>query len=274
MSGMKLRTLLVDDEPLALEGLRLRLAQLEGVEVVAECDSGKEAIDECARLAPDLVFLDMDMPGLSGLEVAEELKQGANPAIIFVTAHQEYAVSALDLGAEDYLLKPASLGRLRQAVERARQKTGALDDTVQERLLTALHDVSGISMPELQEWLETDGPLPIPYPEKIAIKNSDNDIVMVPARSIDWIDAAGDYMCIHVGEQTHILRITLKKLQQLLDPKLFFRIHKSTIVNGERVQKIIPMRNNECILELEGEIRLKASRNYRDQVQALKESAR
>ncbi|GMG87962.1 LytTR family DNA-binding domain-containing protein [Biformimicrobium ophioploci] len=271
---MKLRTLLVDDEPLALEGLRLRLAQLEGVEVVAECDSGKEAIDECARLAPDLVFLDMDMPGLSGLEVAEELKQGANPAIIFVTAHQEYAVSALDLGAEDYLLKPASLGRLRQAVERARQKTGALDDTVQERLLTALHDVSGISMPELQEWLETDGPLPIPYPEKIAIKNSDNDIVMVPARSIDWIDAAGDYMCIHVGEQTHILRITLKKLQQLLDPKLFFRIHKSTIVNGERVQKIIPMRNNECILELEGEIRLKASRNYRDQVQALKESAR
>ncbi|MCA0900259.1 MULTISPECIES: LytR/AlgR family response regulator transcription factor [Microbulbifer] len=271
MAQSKLNTLLVDDEPLALEGLRLRLSQIDQVEIIGECSSGEEAIELNNMLKPDLIFLDMEMPGINGLEVVEELRTCSDPIIIFVTAYDKYAVDAFELNADDYLVKPASLGRLKQAIDRAQQRHVPLaNDGCQEKLMAALHDVSGISMPELEEWLDSDVPLPSGYPDKLEIKNSDNETVMVPTGSIDWIDAAGDYMCIHAAGETHILRITLKKLQQLLNPKLFFRIHKSTIVNAERVSKIIPLRNTECILVLDGDIQLKASRNFKDQVHALR----
>ncbi|MBN8429422.1 response regulator transcription factor [Microbulbifer salipaludis] len=272
MTLTKLRTLLADDEPLALEGLRLRLSQIEEIEIVGECGSGEEAIELNARLAPDLIFLDMEMPGLNGLEVVEELRAASAPTVVFVTAYDTYAVEAFELRAEDYLVKPASLGRLKQAVERVVQRRAALPehDNSQEKLLTALHNVSGISRTELEDWLESDAPLPASFPEKLEIKNSDNETVMVPTAAIDWVDAAGDYMCIHACGETHILRITLKKLQELLNPRVFFRIHKSTIVNADRVRKIIPLRNTECQLVLDGDVQLKASRNFREQVQALR----
>ncbi len=264
----KLSTIIVDDEPLALEGLKTRLAQFPNIELVAECANGDEAIVAAGKHNPDVMFLDLEMPGLSGFEVVQALQSDVMPLIVFVTAYQQYAVEAFDIHAVDYILKPADLERLQRAIDKVMQRMqGSQAREDKQCLLKALSQVSGTSNDALENWLEEGSEFPEAKNDVIAIKNVGKTTVMLPMGDIEWVDAAGDYMCIHAAGETHVLRITLKKLEKLLDPKTFKRIHKSTIVNVTSIHEVIPRSNSECILVLKDTTRLKVSRNYKDNIQ-------
>jgi two-component system LytT family response regulator len=259
----QLTAVIVDDEPLALEGLSLRLAKIPEIKVIGEAENGDEAIKLCQTLEPDVLFLDLQLPGLNGIEVVQAMQADTLPMIVFVSAYSEYAIEAFELNAIDYVLKPANLGRLQKTVERILERKNPHQAEKEKfKLLHALGETSGLEVSELEEWLETDEPLPISSNQEIVIKNSDNEKVLVPVKEIKWVDAAGDYMCVHTDKDTHVLRITMKKLQSLLDEKQFARIHKSTIVNLNHVISIKPLRNNESIITLSDDIELKVSRNY------------
>jgi two-component system LytT family response regulator len=259
----KLTAVLVDDEPLALEGLSLRLAKIPEITVIGQTDNGDEAIKLCQSLSPDVLFLDLQLPGLSGIEVVQAMQADTVPMIVFVSAYSEYAIEAFELNAIDYVLKPANLGRLQKTVSRILERQNPHQAEKEKfKLLQALGETSGLAVNQLEEWLETDEPLPPIGYQEIVIKNSDNEKVLVPIQDIKWVDAAGDYMCVHTQSDTHVLRITMKKLQSLLDDKQFARIHKSTIVNLNHVISIKPLRNNESLVMLNDDIELKVSRNY------------
>lgn len=259
----QLTAVIVDDEPLALEGLSLRLAKIPEIKVIGQAENGDEAIKLCQTLSPDVLFLDLQLPGLNGIEVVQAMQSDTLPMIVFVSAYSEYAIEAFELNAIDYVLKPANLGRLQKTVSRILERKNPHQAEKEKfKLLNALGETSGIEITELEEWLETDEPLPTSSNQEIVIKNSDNEKVLVPVKEIKWVDAAGDYMCVHTEKDTHVLRITMKKLQSLLDDKQFARIHKSTIVNLNHVISIKPLRNNESIVTLNDDIELKVSRNY------------
>ncbi|GMM83033.1 LytR/AlgR family response regulator transcription factor [Pseudoalteromonas sp. MTN2-4] len=259
----QLTAVIVDDEPLALEGLSLRLAKIPEIKVIGQAENGDDAIKLCQTLEPDVLFLDLQLPGLNGIEVVQAMQADTLPMIVFVSAYSEYAIEAFELNAIDYVLKPANLGRLQKTVSRILERKNPHQAEKEKfKLLNALGETSGIEVSELEEWLETDEPLPTAFNQEIVIKNSDNEKVLVPVKEIKWVDAAGDYMCVHTEKDTHVLRITMKKLQSLLDEKQFARIHKSTIVNLHHVISIKPLRNNESIVTLNDDIELKVSRNY------------
>jgi two-component system LytT family response regulator len=259
----QLTAVIVDDEPLALEGLSLRLAKIPEIKVIGQAENGDEAIKLCQTLEPDVLFLDLQLPGLNGIEVVQAMQSDTLPMIVFVSAYSEYAIEAFELNAIDYVLKPANLGRLQKTVSRILERQNPHQAEKEKfKLLNALGETSGIEITELEEWLESDDPLPTSINQEIVIKNSDNEKVLVPVKEIKWVDAAGDYMCVHTEKDTHVLRITMKKLQSLLDEKQFARIHKSTIVNLNHVISIKPLRNNESIVTLNDDIELKVSRNY------------
>ncbi|WP_323845761.1 LytR/AlgR family response regulator transcription factor [Microbulbifer magnicolonia] len=273
MSGTaeQLTALVIDDEPLARRGLRLRLDQLGGVEVIAECANGREAREKILELQPDVIFVDIQMPGVSGLQLVQQIPPAQLPQVVFVTAYDQYAVEAFEVNAVDYVLKPIEEQRLAVALSRVREKLASADIASQrEQLLEAVADLTKESPEALEQKLvagtlqgEWSGSA---YPDKIAIKDS-GKITLVPAREIDWIDAAGDYMCVHANGQTHVMRITMKELEQQLDPKLFQRIHRSTIVNLSRVREICAHINGEYHLVLNNGERLKMSRSYKNKVQ-------
>ena len=266
-----LKVIIVDDEPLARRGLRLRLENLSGsegaLEIVAECGNGREARDQILALQPDVAFLDIQMPGVSGLELVQLLPKEEMPQIVFVTAYDQYAVEAFEVNAVDYVLKPIEEERLRLALRRVREKLGSENLAAQrEQLLEAVADLTQETPQALEEKLAAGELGSSRYPEKIAIKDS-GKITLVPAREIDWIDAAGDYMCVHANGETHVMRITMKELEQQLDPKVFQRIHRSTIVNLKRVREICAHINGEYHLVLNNGERLKMSRSYKNKVQ-------
>ncbi len=268
-----LTAILVDDEPLALEGLRLRLEKIPQIDVIGEASDGDQAIQLCQSLCPDVLFLDLRLPGLNGIEVVQALQSDILPMIVFVSAYGEYALDAFELNAIDYVLKPANLGRLQKTVERIMQRIAPKDSSKEKyKLLKALGESSGIDAAELENWLSSDQPLPTPYNQELVIKNNDHEKVFLPTKDIRWIDAAGDYMCIHTLAETHVVRITMKKLEQQLDPKLFTRIHKSTLVNINCIKSVKPMRNSESMLELGDNVQLKVSRNYSSTIQEIVES--
>lgn len=285
MNVKPLTAIIVDDEPLALEGLRLRLEKIPEIHVIAEASDGDQAIHLCQTLTPDVLFLDLRLPGLNGIEVVQALQSDILPMIVFVSAYGEYAIEAFELNAIDYVLKPANLGRLQKTVERIMQRAQPVNndgnsESHSERnaakekykLLKALGETSGIAVSELENWLGSDSPLPTLFNQELVIKNNDHEKVFVPVKDIRWIDAAGDYMCIHDNNETHVVRITMKKLESQLDPKLFTRIHKSTLVNINYIKSIKPMRNSESILDLGNEVHLKVSRNYSSVIQQILES--
>lgn len=270
MSKTPLTAVIVDDEPLALEGLRLRLEKIPEIKVIAEASDGDEAINLCQTLNPDVMFLDLRLPGLNGIEVVQALQSDVIPMIVFVSAYGEYALEAFELNAIDYVMKPANLGRLQKTVERIMQRVTPKDTGKEKyKLLKALGETSGIDVAELEDWLATDSPLPTPYNQELVIKNNDHEKVFLPTKDIQWIDAAGDYMCIHANDETHVVRITMKKLESQLDPKMFSRIHKSTLVNINFIQSVRPMRNSESILALGNDVQLKVSRNYSAAIQQI-----
>lgn len=265
--------IIVDDEPLAIEGLRLRLEKIPEIQVIAEASDGDQAIHLCQTLSPDILFLDLNLPGLNGLEVVQALQSDVLPMVVFVSAHGEYAIDAFELNAIDYVLKPANLGRLQKTVERILKRHSSRGSNNEKfRLLKALGESSGIAVPELEDWLKSDRPLPSVYNQELVIKNSGDKNVFLPTKDIRWIDAAGDYMCIHTQDETHVVRITMKKLENQLDPKVFTRIHKSTLVNINCIKSVQALRNSECIVELSAEVKLKVSRNYSSNIRAIVDS--
>lgn len=269
----KITAVIVDDEPLAIEGLKLRLDKIDQIEVIGEAMDGDEAIKICQSLIPDVLFLDLQLPGLNGLEVVQALQSDILPMVVFVSAYSDYAVEAFELNAIDYLLKPVNFGRLRKTIDRLIQRLAPQQDNNDKyKLLKALGESSGIEVQELERWLDSDSPLPSPYQKELVIKNSDNERVFVDVADIRWIDAAGDYMCVHTLNDTHVVRITMKKLTAQLDSKNFQRVHKSTLVNVNFIKAVQPLKNNESLLDLGGEIKLKVSRNYSNAVHSILQS--
>ncbi|MBT0587416.1 LytR/AlgR family response regulator transcription factor [Alteromonas oceanisediminis] len=265
-----LTALVVDDEPLAIEGLCLRLDKIAGIKVIGEAADGDDAIRLCQKLQPDVLFIDLKLPGINGIEVVQALQSDSMPLVVFVSAYSDYAVAAFEVSAIDYILKPASLHRLQQAVERLRVRYGSQAQEQEKfRLLKALGDTSGLAISELENWLGSDKPLPTPFRQELVLKNSDHQKVFVNVADIQWIDAAGDYMCIHTREENYIVRITMKKLETELDSKVFQRIHKSTLININEVKGIQPLRNNESLLDLGNNVSLKVSRNYSSAIQTI-----
>lgn len=265
-----LRTIVVDDESLARRGLKVRLAALDGVEVVAECRNGREALAAIGEHAPDLVFLDIQMPGLDGLGVVRELQSDDMPLIVFVTAYDHYAVNAFDLHAVDYVLKPVEEERLEEAVRRARELRSGRDATNDKaRLLGLVRTMTGRDEADIETLLEHPERVQGQtrrWPEKLTIRDG-AETTLVPMERIDWVDAAGDYMCVHEGGRTHVMRTTMKALEAQLDPERFARIHRSTIVNIERVSKVCSHINGEFFLSLDCGARLKMSRTYRERIE-------
>ena len=265
----RIRTLIVDDERLARRGLELRLAAAPEVEIVGEAENGREALEKISALAPDLMFLDIQMPGLSGFDVLARVPQDAMPVVVFVTAFDRYAIDAFEARALDYLLKPVEDARLTRALGRVREH---LDERAalkqRERMLGLLADIHGAGELDPEALLARVATPSSQYPEVLAIRTG-REVVRVPSAEIDWIDAAGDYMCIHAGSQTHVLRSTMKELEQSLDPAAFQRIHRSAIVNLKRVRKLRPHANGEYFLILQGGQELKLSRTHRDKVELL-----
>jgi two-component system LytT family response regulator len=262
----KLRIIVVDDEPLARQLLSVVLNDIPDVEVIAECTNGREAVARARELSPDLLILDIQMPGMTGFDVVKALQSDTMPNVIFCTAYQRYALDAFDLHAVDYLLKPVDERRVLRAVERARQRVR--EDGVQadkkSPLVGAIDEIAlrvgGQSGPRFSREPE---PEQARLDRKLAIK-SDDETVLVELDDIDWVDAAGDYMCLHVKGETLILRSTLKALMRRLDAEKFRQVHRSTIVNLDKIVKVAPLKKGEYLLDLGNDERLKVSRNYRE----------
>jgi two-component system LytT family response regulator len=266
---MTIRTIIVDDEPLARRGLELRLKDVGDVEIVAQCANGREALAAIADLAPDLMFLDIQMPGLSGLDVVKQVPQESMPMVVFVTAFDRFAIDAFESHALDYLLKPVDDERLAHALERVRgtwqQRQAA---TQREQLMALLADLTGKGELDPEVLAAATG-LPVRrYASMLPIR-SGRETLRLDVATIDWIDAAGDYMCLHAGGQTHVLRATMKELEDMLDPAVFQRVHRSTIVNLARVRSLRPHVNGECFLRLQSGQEVKLSRSFRDKVEML-----
>ena len=264
-NSKKLTTIIVDDEELARQGLAMRLEEVSEIEILAQCQNGREALNAINEYEPDLAFLDIQMPGTSGLELIGEIQGDVMPMIVFVTAFDEFAVDAFDVHAVDYLLKPVESNRLKEAINKAQKlkmQEGALGD--KQKLLELAASLSGKSLDAIGELLESGDNL-IEHADRLAIKDG-TSLTFVPVKDIDWIDAAGDYMCVHVKGETHIMRTTMKELEARLAPSIFQRVHRSTIVNLERVEKISSHTNGEFHLILGGGISLKMSRSYKNKV--------
>ncbi|QMW22648.1 LytR/AlgR family response regulator transcription factor [Sandaracinobacteroides saxicola] len=260
---MSIRTLLVDDESLAIQGLELRLQPFDDVEIVGRATNGREAIRAIRTEKPDLVFLDVQMPGFDGFSVVGALADVEPPLFVFVTAFSDHAIRAFEAQAVDYLMKPVEPERLAQTMERVRkvlnEKRGAMEA---ERLAARLAEVDPDAVVELAPALETGADR---FERVINVKDQ-GQIFRVEVDRIEKIDAAGDYMCLTTADQTLILRETMKDLERRLDPRKFQRVHRSTIVNLDNVKQVKPHTNGECFLTLASGATVKVSRSYREVV--------
>ena len=237
----RIRTLVADDEPIARARMLALLRDEPDVEVIGECATGAEAISAIERTSPDLVFLDIQMPQIDGLTLARTLGR-TMPAVVFVTAYDEYALGAFEVHALDYLLKPYSADRFKSALVHARQHLGA-------------RRKSGGSPPAYER------------PDRLVIKSSGR-IYFVRTRDIDWCEAAGNYVRLHAGSQTHLVRGTMAHIESQLDQTQFVRIHRSTIVNVDRIHELQSSFGGEYVVLLHDKTRLTLSRGYREGLQA------
>ena len=247
----KIRTLIVDDEPLARERIVDMLLGDVEVEIIGECGDGLAAVAAVEAHKPDLVFLDVQMPELDGFGVLEAIEEA--PVIIFVTAYDQYALRAFEVHALDYLLKPFDRERFDKALQRAkhqieRERAGA----VNRELVALLADLKS-------------RPKPI---ERLVIK-AGGRVFFLRVDEIDWIEAAANYVKLHVGEEAHLLRETINGLAAKLDPDKFLRIHRSIIVNLERVKELQPWFHGDYVVILQNGAQLTSSRNYREQLRKL-----
>lgn len=269
MDAQPLSAIIVDDESLARRGIELRLEEHADIRVVAQCGNGREAIAAVTREQPDLMFLDIQMPGLSGFDVIAHVPHASMPIVIFVTAFDRYALDAFEAHALDYLLKPINETRFNQALDRVRttwrQRTAYAQHDKLVQLLAATHGTSALDAAVRADLAQQPCSK---YLDVLPIRE-ESATVRLQVCSIDWIDAAGDYMCVHAEGRTYVLRETMKELECALDPQVFQRVHRSTIVNINRVRQLRPHTNGEYFLKLDDGQEIKLSRTYRDSVDKL-----
>ena len=227
-----LRLLIVDDEPLIRAGLRENLSAISGIEVIGECGSGEDAVESILAQSPDLVLLDIQMPGCSGLEVVRRVGPARMPAVIFVTAYEEYAIKAFEMNAVDYLLKPFDEDRLKSSIARTRERIAAREQS----LLAS----------QLQNLLESHGRR---WPERLVVRNGER-YEFVSLDSVDWIDSANNYVELHCGPRTHLLGEALSSLEKRLNPDKFLRVHRCHLVNISRIVAVYPVVNGTYEIEL------------------------
>ncbi len=261
---MTIRTILVDDEKLAIQGLQIRLEKFDDIEIVDTCRNGREAIRKIKTLKPDLVFLDIQMPGFDGFSVVQGIMEIEPPLFIFVTAYSEHAVRAFEAEAIDYLVKPVEEDRLADAIDRVRKRLSEKRGGAElEKLKNVLSEVAPDAMANIDD---SDEPASANRYEKLINVKDRGQIFRVDVDTIERIDAAGDYMCIYTADNSLILRETMKDLEKRLDPRNFQRVHRSTIVNLSQVREVKPHTNGECFLVLGSGAQVKVSRSYRDVV--------
>lgn len=260
---MTIRTILVDDEKLAIQGLELRLAPFEDVEIIGTCSNGREAIRKIKTEKPDLVFLDIQMPGFDGFSVVKGVMEIDPPLFVFVTAYQEHAIRAFEANALHYLMKPVDESALADTIERVRQRLAEKRSAEEaDKLMNVLSEVAPEVAEEMAESAEESGER---FEKLINVKDQ-GQIFRVDVDTIERIEAAGDYMVIYTAENSRILRETMKDLERRLDPRLFQRVHRSWIVNLDQVRQVRPHTNGECFLVLASGAEVKVSRSYRDVV--------
>ena len=250
---MNIRVLVVDDEPLARLGITTRLSAYSDMLVVGECSSGEEARAKIPQVSPDLIFVDVEMPGISGLDLLRELPREQARCIVFLTAHEEYALDAFNVEALDYLLKPIDDARFGACIDRARRMLALHRQEANfERLYGLLATPQG------------NGGMIKRFPVRRG-----NDFTFVQVEDVDWIEGLGDYAGLHVGDRTHLIREPLTSLEARLDRKQFVRIHRSTIVQVERTVRVEPLANRDAILTLRTGKTLRVSRTYRSRLEDL-----
>ncbi|MCB2088338.1 MAG: response regulator transcription factor, partial [Sphingomonadaceae bacterium] len=246
------------------QGLQLRLEPFEDVEIIDTCSNGRDAIRKIKTEKPDLVFLDIQMPGFDGFSVVKGVMEIEPPLFVFVTAYQEHAVRAFEANAVHYLMKPVDEVALADTIERVRVRLAEKRSAEEaEKLMNVLSEVAPDAAEEFSE--SSEGESADRFEKLINIKDR-GQIFRVEVDSIEHIEAAGDYMCIYTGDNSLILRETMKDLERRLDPRKFQRVHRSTIVNLNQVRQVRPHTNGECFLVLESGAEVKVSRSYRDVV--------
>jgi two-component system, LytTR family, response regulator len=250
---MPLTVLLVDDEPLARAGLRMLLERDPEVAAVHEAKDGRDAVAAICERRPDLVFLDVQMPEMDGFSVVSEIGAGAMPPVVFVTAHDQYAIQAFEVNAIDYLLKPVTAERFRKTLER-----------VKSRLAAKPGDDAGRQILSLLETIAS----PRRYWKRLAVRRQ-GKTVFVEIADVDWMEADENYVQVHTGASAHLLHVTMTALEKALDPEMFLRIHRSVIVNVTRIRELQPAMHGEYVVTLAGGVRLQSGRMYHEKLKAL-----
>ncbi|MBX5494536.1 MAG: response regulator transcription factor [Bryobacteraceae bacterium] len=248
-----IRALIVDDEALARTRIRRLLLLERDFEIAGECVTGAEALAWLNENSADIVFLDIQMPEMGGFELLERLAPERIPVVIFVTAYDEYALRAFEVHAFDYLLKPFDRQRFQKTIQRTRARLKEMrQGSIDQRLMSLLADFQSRRADK----------------ERIAIKNGGR-VLFVRMDEIDWVEAADNYVCLHVGEETHLLRETMNALESRLDPTRFLRIHRSTIVNVDRIKELQPWFRGDYVVVLRSGVKLNMSRSYREKLKPL-----
>ncbi len=278
----RLRVLIADDEPLARRRLRALLADEPDVEVIAECGNGTEAVAAIRRATPDVVLLDIQMPELDGFGVVRKVGADQMPAVIFVTASDAHAVRAFDVHAVDYVLKPVDQDRLLEAVRRAKDRIAAADSgagdsgrheesEIRARLAALISEVSE-AVAKTKNTITAEMPAAsgtsVSTADRIAIKG-DGRVIFVRVVDVDWVEAMDNYVRLHVGRDAHVMRETLSHIEKRLPPPMFLRIHRSTIVNVDRIREIQPWFAGDYVLILSDGTKLTTGRRYRATVKSL-----
>ena len=247
---MKIRTLIVDDEPLGRERIRTLIGDDAEIEVVGECSDGKQAVAAIERTRPDLVYLDVQMPEMDGFAVLDAIANERMPAIIFVTAYDRYAVRAFEVHALDYLLKSFDRERFQDALQRAKEQIRRSQEGLWNQRLTGLLEDLQARQTRLTRF----------------VIRSAGRIFFLRVEDIDWLEAAGNYVSIHVGRESHLIRETLQSVEGRLDPAKFLRIHRSTVVNCDRIKELQPLFHGDYVVRLRDGTELTLTRNYREKL--------
>ena len=250
---MPLTVLLVDDEPLARAGLRVLLERDPEIAVIHEARDGQEAVTAIRARHPDLVFLDVQMPEMDGFEVTRQVGGAAMPAVVFVTAHDQYAIQAFEINAIDYLLKPVTEERFGRALERVKARLASRPGSEDSRQI--LYLLESLAAPKR-------------HVKRLAVRVS-GKTVFVDAAEIDWVEAAENYVQVHTARSGHLLHVTMNALEKSLDPEMFLRIHRSVIVNVTRIRELQPVMHGEYVVTLSSGVRLQSGRMYSDRLKAL-----
>jgi two-component system LytT family response regulator len=247
---MALKVLVVDDEPVAREGLRLLLGRQKGVESVSEARNGREAVANIRERAPDLVLLDVQMPRMDGFAVVNAVGPERMPAVIFVTAHDQYAIRAFEIAALDYLLKPVTEERFARAFARA-----------SSRIRTQPHDEAARQVVAMLGAIAS----PPRRLERFAVRSGERTL-FVPVDDVDRIEAFQNYVQLHIGETTHLLHVPMNTIEGVLDPERFLRIHRSHIVNVQRIAQLWSLAHGQYVIQLRSGQRLQTGRTYGDKI--------